>query len=284
MSDLTSSETADEARVPGSLRIAVAGKGGAGKTTFSATLARLMANRGKRVIVIDGDSNPNVAIALGMGREEAGAIEPLPTSLVSRRLSGGTALKDPVDTVVKEFGATTPDDINVLLMCMPAHADEGCLCSAHATVSGLLMDVGQETDLVTILDLEASPEHLSRGTTRHVDILLLVVEPYYRSYKTARRMAELASELPISHVGVIANKIRQPAHIEAMTEYCERHGMSFDGHLPWGDTVLDADLAGVPLYDYDREGAVVAAIDDVADRLLSLPLRRPAPDGQVPSV
>jgi len=270
-------------RVPGSLRIAVAGKGGAGKTTFSATLARIMANRGKRVIVIDGDSNPNVGVALGLDRDVAGAIEPLPTGLVSRRLSGGTALKDPVDTVVKDFGVTTADGVNVLLMCLPKHADEGCLCSAHATVSGLLMDIGQEIDLVTILDLEASPEHLSRGTTRHVDALLLVVEPYYRSYETARRMAELASELPISHVGVIANKIRQAAHIEAMTEYCERHGMSFDGHLPWGDAVLDADLAGIPLYDYDREGPVVAAIDDVAERLLALPLEQPAPNGRVPS-
>jgi len=270
-------------RVPGSLRIAVAGKGGAGKTTFSATLARIMANRGKRVIVIDGDSNPNVGVALGLDRDVAGAIEPLPTGLVSRRLSGGTALKDPVDTVVKDFGVATADGVNVLLMCLPKHADEGCLCSAHATVSGLLMDIGQEIDLVTILDLEASPEHLSRGTTRHVDALLLVVEPYYRSYETARRMAELASELPISHVGVIANKIRQAAHIEAMTEYCERHGMSFDGHLPWGDAVLDADLAGIPLYDYDREGPVVAAIDDVAERLLALPLEQPSPNGQVPS-
>lgn len=276
MTDLTETDV-PPAGVPGSLRIAVAGKGGAGKTTFSSTLARLMAHRGKRVIVIDGDSNPNVGVALGLDREVANDIEPLPTSLVSRRLVGGTALKDPVDTVVEEFGATTSDGIEVLLMCMPAHADEGCMCSAHATVSGLLMDVGQETDVVTILDLEASPEHLSRGTTRHVDVLLLVVEPYYRSYETARRMAGLAAELPIGHVGVIANKIRQPAHIEAMTEYCERHGMSFDGYLPWGDAVLDADLAGIPLYDYDREGPVVAAIDAVAEKLLDLPLKVPAP-------
>jgi len=279
MTDITETATptpdAGALPVAGSLRIAVAGKGGAGKTTFSATLARIMASRGKRVIVIDGDSNPNVGIALGLDRDVAGAIEPLPTGLVSRRLSGGTALKDPVDTVVKDFGVSTADGVNVLLMCLPKHADEGCLCSAHATVSGLLMDIGQQADLVTILDLEASPEHLSRGTTRHVDALLLVVEPYYRSYETARRMAELASELPIGHVGVIANKIRQQAHIEAMTEYCERHGMSFDGHLPWGDAVLDADLAGIPLYDYDRDGPVVAAIDDVAERLLALPLKAP---------
>ncbi len=253
----------------GSLRVAVAGKGGAGKTTFSATLARLMARRGKRVVVIDGDSNPNVAVALGIGREPADEIGPLPVSLVSRRLNG-TALNQPVADVVERHGAPAPDGIRVLLMAMPNHADEGCLCSAHATVSGLLHDVGTETDMVTILDLEASPEHLSRGTTRNVDVLLLVVEPYYRSYETARRMAALASELPISHVGVIANKLRRPGDLEAMAEYCERHSLNLDGHLPWSDAVLDADLVGTPLYDYDREGPVVAAVDEVAGHLLAM--------------
>jgi CO dehydrogenase maturation factor len=263
-----------KAMPPTSLRVAVAGKGGAGKTTFSATLARLMARRGKRVIVIDGDSNPNVAVALGVDREEAGAIQPLPTTLISRRLTGGTALKDPVETVIKEYGAKAPDDVDVLMMAMPSHADEGCLCTAHAVVSGLLNDVGTDEETVTILDLEASPEHLSRGTTRHVDVLFLVVEPYYRSYETARRMAALAKELPITRVGVIANKLRQPAHLEAIAEFCERHGLNLDGHLPWSDAVLDADLVGTPLFDYDPDGPVVAAVDGVAESLLSLPLVR----------
>src|SRR5947209_4907099 len=109
------------------LRIAVAGKGGAGKTTFSATLARLLARRGRQVIVVDGDSNPNVAVALGIDRDRASAIQPLPTSLVSRRLDGA-ALKDPVAAVVDRYGEAAPDGIHVVLMAMPSHADEGCLC------------------------------------------------------------------------------------------------------------------------------------------------------------
>ncbi|HEX2041270.1 MAG TPA: P-loop NTPase [Acidimicrobiales bacterium] len=273
MSETTTSDlTAEDiggTTAPGSLRVAVAGKGGAGKTTLSATLARLMARRGKRVVVVDGDSNPNVAVALGVDRAAAAATAPLPTSLVSRRLDG-TALKEPVAAVVDRFGTAAPDGIRVLLMAMPSHADEGCLCSAHATVSGLLNDVGTETDVVTILDLEASPEHLSRGTTRNVDVLLLVVEPYYRSYETARRMAALAAELPIKHVGVIANKLRRPGDLEAMAEYCERHNLNLDGHLPWSDAVLDADLVGTPLYDFAPDDPVVAAVDEVADRLLTL--------------
>ncbi len=121
---------------------------------------------------------------------------------------------------------------------------------------------------MTLVDLEASPEHLSRGTTRHVDQLLLVVEPYYRSYETARRMAELASELPIPHVGVVANKLRTPSDAEAIAEFCVRHSLALDGYIPWSDAVLDADKDGVPLLDHDPEGPVVRAVSELADRLV----------------
>jgi len=220
--------------------------------------------------VIDGDSNPNVAIALGVGREEAEGIKALPPGLVSRRLNGGAALVEPVTTIVERFGTRARDDVSVLLMAMPAHADEGCLCSAHATVSGLLGDIGHEPSLAAVLDLEASPEHLSRGTTRNVDALLLVVEPYYRSYETARRMAALAAELPIPHVGVIANKLRSAQDAEAIAQYCENHQLPLDAELPWSDQVLDADREGTPLLDFDPEGPVVAAVSDLADWLLSM--------------
>ncbi len=252
------------------VRLAVAGKGGAGKTTFSSTLARTLARRGRRVIVIDGDSNPNVAVALGVSREKAEQLQALPTGLVSRRLNGETALNESVGTIIERHGIEAPDNVAVLLMAMPEHADEGCLCSAHATVSGLLSDIGSSSDAVALLDLEASPEHLSRGTTRHVDVLYLVVEPYYRSYETARRMAALAAELPIGRVGVIANKLRSPADLEAITAFCERHDLILEGEVPWSTEVLDADRDGIPLIDYDPGGPVVAAVAKIADRIDAL--------------
>ena len=251
----------------GALRIALAGKGGAGKTTISSTLARVLARQGKRVLVIDGDSNPNVAVALGIERERAAALDTLPVTLTNRKLNGA-GLNVPVTEVVRQHGIAGPDGVEVVQMCMPAHADEGCLCSAHATVSALLADIEELENTVSILDLEASPEHLSRGTTRHVDALLLVVEPYYRSFETAKRMAALASELPIPRVGVVANKLRSPDDASAIAEYCERHGLTLEGELPWSTLVLDADKAEIPLIDFDPTSPVIAAVSKLADKLL----------------
>jgi CO dehydrogenase maturation factor len=243
------------------VRVALAGKGGAGKTTIAATLARVEARRGARVIAVDGDANPNLAAALGIQ-----APAPLPASLVSRRLRG-PALGAPVEEVVDRYATAAPDGVRLLLMGMPAHADEGCLCAAHATVSALLGDLADRPEVLTVVDMEASPEHLSRGTTRHADVLLLVAEPYYRSLETVRRLAGLAAELPIPRVAVVVNKVRSAAEAEAVAEFCQRHRLEHLAEVAWNDEVIEADRAGVPLLDASPDGPTVAAIAGIASRL-----------------
>jgi CO dehydrogenase maturation factor len=248
------------------VRIALAGKGGAGKTTIAATLARVEARRGGLVVAVDGDSNPNLAAALGVRGGHAGAPAPLPATLVSRR-PRGPALTAPVEEVVERHAVPAPDGVRLLLMGMPAHADEGCLCAAHATISALLGDLEQRPDVLTVVDMEASPEHLSRGTTRHADLLLLVAEPYYRSLETVRRLAALAAELPIPRLAVVANKVRSPAEAEAVAEFCERHRLEHLAEVAWSDEVVEADRAGIPLLDAAPDGPTVAAISALASRL-----------------
>ena len=247
------------------MRIAVAGKGGAGKTTVCATAARLMARSGLRVVAIDGDTNPNLHAAIGV---DAAAVAPfLPPSLVSRRFDG-PRLTAPVDDVVDQYGALAPDGVRLIRMGMPQHADEGCMCSAHAAVSALLADLGEAAGTVTLLDLEASPEHLSRGTARHSDVLLLVAEPYYRSLEAVRLQAALAAETTIGQVAVVANKCRRPADSEAIEEYCARHGLELAGRLPWSEAVLGADSQSRPLLDHAPADPVVAALDDLFGALV----------------
>ncbi len=246
------------------MRIALAGKGGAGKTTISATLARLEARRGASVVAIDADSNPNLGVALGLSPAAAAEAAALPATLVSRRIDG-PSLTSPVQTVLRQHGVAGPDGVRLVLMGGPGHAEEGCLCSAHATVSALLGDLGEDPDAVAVIDLEASPEHLSRGTCRNADVLLLVTEPYYRSLEATRRQAALASELPITRVGVVANKLRSADDADAVREFCRRHGLEMVAEIPWGEEALAGDRMGMALIDAAPDSEVVRAVARLAD-------------------
>jgi len=253
------------------LRLAVAGKGGAGKTTLSATLARLAARSGAAVVAIDADANPNLAPALGVPTDAAAGLTAVPSSLVSRRI-GGAGLLEPVQDVLDRYALLAPDGVRLLGMGAPAHADEGCLCSAHAVVSSLLEDLGTDNRVV-VVDMEASPEHLSRGTVRHVDAVCLVAEPYYRSLETVRRMAALVAELPVQRVVVVANKVRSPADQEAIAEFCDRHGFELAGSVPWSDEVGAADRQRVPVVDWPGAEHVVAAMSALGEALGMVGLR-----------
>jgi CO dehydrogenase maturation factor len=250
------------------MKIAVAGKGGAGKTTFSATAARLLARSGRRVIAIDGDTNPNLHAALGVPIEPGRQVQSLPTTIVSRRFDG-PALTVELSDLLDTYATIAPDGVAILRMGVPEHPDEGCMCSAHATVSAVLADLDAQPETVTILDLEASPEHLSRGTARHADVLLLVAEPYFRSLEAARLQASLAVQTDIGRIAVVANKCRSDDDSAAIAEFCRRHDLELVGVLPWSDAALDADNASVPLLDHDQDGPLVAAIARVVDVLVS---------------
>lgn len=251
------------------MRIAIAGKGGAGKTTLSAALARTFARRGFTVVAIDADTNPNLAAALGADLAFVERTPILPLDLVSRKLTG-TALRLPLDEVLDAHATTGPDGVRLVRMGMPQHADEGCLCGAHAVGSALLADLGAATDTITIMDLEASPEHLSRGTARHADVLLLVAEPYFRSLETIRLQARLAREMPLTHLGVVANKIRSEADGQAIREFAATLNLSVDGELPFTDEVTIADRSARAVLDASPNGAVATAVAALAERLLQV--------------
>jgi len=247
------------------VRLAVAGKGGAGKTTLSATLARLCGQSGHTVVAIDADANPNLAPALGLPPEAAARLAAIPPELVSRRI-GGAGLTLPIEVVLDRYALPAPDGVRLLGMGAPAHADEGCLCAAHAVVSALLEDLGRPERTV-VVDMEASPEHLSRGTIRHVDVVCLVAEPYYRSLETVRRMAALVAELPVQRLVVVANKVRSDGDAEAIAEFCARHGFELAGQVPWSEQVVAADRSRVPVIDWPGSEPVVQAVAALADRL-----------------
>jgi CO dehydrogenase maturation factor len=122
---------------------------------------------------------------------------------------------------------------------------------------------------ITVLDLEASIEHLSRGTVRNVDVLLVVAEPYFRSLETAGRIVPLARELGLEWVWVVANKVRGPRDEAAIREYCARRGVALLAVVPFDEQVAEADRRGLALLDYAPQAAVVTAVEALAARLLA---------------
>jgi CO dehydrogenase maturation factor len=143
------------------------------------------------------------------------------------------------------------------------------MCRAHATVRGVLGGLVASGPAMVIVDLEAGLEHLSRGTARHVDTLLIVGEPYFKSLETARRSAELARDLSIPRIHLVANKLHTPGEEATVREFAARHGLRRAATGPWDEAVAEADQRGVAPIEHGPESPGVAAIRRLAERLLT---------------
>lgn len=142
------------------------------------------------------------------------------------------------------------------------------MCGAHAAVRYLLGGMMQATHPLTIVDMEAGLEHLSRGTARHVDTLLVILEPYYKALETARRAAQLGRELGVQRIFGVANKIRDEADAAAVREFALTHDLPIAAEVPLDDRIRKADLAGRAPIDVPDSPAI-AAIVSLAAKLAS---------------
>lgn len=244
------------------MKIGIVGKGGVGKTTVSALLARSFADTGARVLAIDTDSNPNLGVSLGLTVAETEAQPVLPRALVVGT-GGGASSAD----LVREYGLATPSGVTLLSAIKVAEAGAGCMCGGHATVRNLLGTALEEQADVAIVDMEAGLEHLSRsgGTLAHADVLVVVMEPTRKSVLTASRTAVLADELGIPRTVAVGNKARGDADAEFFRTACAGYGVPLAGVLSFADAVVAADLAGgvVDTERGDRLRREVAGLRDV---------------------
>lgn len=131
--------------------------------------------------------------------------------------------------------------------------------------------MGEEAAEITdvVVDMEAGLEHLSRGTSRHVDAMLAVVEPYYRALETGDRVVELSRELGIDRVVVVANKVRDDGDREAIREYCASRDLEVLAEIPYDRTLVDAERAGTAPIDFDPAAPAVSAVRELVDRLVN---------------
>jgi CO dehydrogenase maturation factor len=220
------------------------------------------------VLAIDDDDNPNLSLTLGVPRDEK--VPPLPGGLLERveTADGETHLeltKSPED-IFEEHSVAAPDDVK-LLKVGEVEAGSGCFCGSHATASTVLSSIVPERDEVTVIDMVAGLEHLAISTAKDVDVMLVVVEPYYKSLETGRQTKDLAEELDIPEVKVIANKVRDDRDREAIEEYCEEHGLEIAAVVPDDAAIRQADQEGVAPFDHDSESPAVRSVRELADRL-----------------
>jgi len=152
------------------------------------------------------------------------------------------------------------------------------MCSAHATVRGLLQEVVTPARTV-VLDLEAGLENLSRGTPRYVDTLLLVAEPYFKSMETASRAKTLAEELGVPRIAVVANKVR-PGDEDAMQTFFSRVALPVIAIVPADERILEADRSGHAPLDHDPASPAMRAIGELADALTRTTLDGVPPVGR----
>lgn len=130
--------------------------------------------------------------------------------------------------------------------------------------------MGEASDAITdvVVDMEAGLEHLSRGTSRHVDVMLAVVEPYYRALETGDRVVELSRELGIGRVAVVANKVRDAGDREAIRDYCDGRDLDVVAEIPYDRTLVDAERAGTPPIDFAPDAPAVSAVRELTGRLV----------------
>jgi CO dehydrogenase maturation factor len=199
------------------VKVAVTGKGGVGKTTVAASLARALHALGRDVVAVDADPDANLAGTLGY---RGGDITPLVKlkALIAERVGGGgwgsfLKMNPRVDDLPQELGVVV-GGVRVLVMGTIERGRSGCACPENVllreVLSHLILDASQDV----VVDMEAGIEHLGRGTAEGVDLMLVVVEPGWASLETAGRVAKLAGDLGIKRLGALANRVGPESDLE----------------------------------------------------------------------
>ncbi len=232
------------------MKLAVTGKGGVGKTTVSALLARALHNRGREVFCIDADPDSNLAACLGYAGWDR--IRPLVElkSLIEERTgvkpgtTGGMFRLNPDVSDIPDSYGVDIDGVRVLVAGAVKKGGTGCYCPENTLLRALVSHVLLNPNSDLVLDMEAGVEHLGRGTVGSVDALVVVVNPGRRSIETALRIKQMAGEIGLTKLVTIGNMVRSDRDEAFMREALP--GIDFVAMLPFEDSIRDAERNGVP--------------------------------------
>ncbi|NLE46574.1 MAG: AAA family ATPase [Chloroflexi bacterium] len=253
--------------------IAIAGKGGTGKTTVAGLLIRyLTESESGSILAIDADPASNLNMVLGLTMDQTiGDIreemldQVQSSGALAGSMPGGMSKVDYLDYQV-QMALVEGDRVDFLAMGRPE--GQGCYCAANQMLRVIIDRIGKQYEYV-VIDNEAGMEHLSRRTTRNVDVLLLVTDPTQRGLATAQRMAAMVPELEIG-VGrtyLVVNRLRG-AMPTPLAEAVGESGLELLGTIPEDAAMAEFEFTGRPLVELPADTAVYQAVSELAMRAL----------------
>ena len=245
------------------LRVVVAGKGGTGKSTETALLARLLARDGQHVIAIDADEQRNLGATLGVDAATLAATVPVAASAgyVEEKTgarpgegAGGLLCLNP-DTadIVDRLAVTGPDGVQLLVMGGVQRAGGGCLCPENALLAAAIAGMRLRRREIVLMDTHAGVEHFGRSLARGFDTALVLTEPSWNAAQVAVETARLARELGITDVRLVVNRASGTVGRERALGYVRRlggfpftmiHSLPFDRRVPETEPSVTGLLGG----------------------------------------
>jgi CO dehydrogenase maturation factor len=255
------------------MKLAIVGKGGVGKTTLAAALARRLASLGRPVVAVDADPDGNLAAALGVPQQSV----PQPIAQMRELILERTGARDDgagmmfrmnpqVDDLPERFSAESRG-VRLLVLGTVDFGGKGCMCPEGTVLKALLQHLLLRVADDVILDMEAGLEHMGRASARGVDAMITVVEPGMRSVQTALRIRKLAGDIGIKTIYVVANKIKEPDERGVLEAALS--GQVILGVLPYSAELARTDLEGraAEVGDPAFTGAVAGITDALEKRL-----------------
>ena len=247
--------------------IAISGKGGSGKTTLAAMIIRLLLHRqNKAVLAVDAD--PNSCLGLTMGVRPLGTIAEIREQARSKSpTSSGMSRVQSFEYGIQQ-AITEADGFDLLTMGRPEGPD--CYCAANNLLRQFLDKLSSAYNFV-VIDNEAGMEHLSRRTTNNVDFLCIVAEPTPLGAVTAKRIFDLAKQLPISvkQIGVIWNEnhgLFPATSIEYRVSSIE---LETFGCIPFDESVFNASMQGKTIFDLEKNSPAFSAVQKILEQKLN---------------
>ena len=247
--------------------LSVSGKGGTGKTTFSALMLKwIIENTEDIVLVVDADPATNLPDVLGIQiSNTVGQVSKrIQKEIGDSTLSPTVAKKDLLEAWLFQ---TLVEEDRFDFLAMGRSEGEGCYCYINNILTKIL-DTLTRNYPVTILDMEAGIEHLSRRTDRDVDAMIVITDPSRMGFETAKRVKELIKEvhIDVKKTYLVGNRFPDEA-LDLLAKSAEEIGMELAGSIPYDENVMNYNLTGRPLLEIPRDSLAYKAIGNIASKL-----------------